>query len=448
MNIQSIELQNLTYEPLFENLSIELRQGDCCKIEGPSGVGKTTLLKILAQEIKNTHLRGENKVAIKGTYQLNDTMHTPHSTERPNDVIVGIQYQSTLSSYAPYLSFEKQIIPPLARIKKTSHRQAISILQTYMKALGLDLPDLLKRKPHQISGGQLQRLDLAFLIALDPKVFLLDEPFTGLDSVNAMKTVLCLQNLLKRNKFILFSSHQPILNSSLKYKTISLKLREIEELSKRTNPNEEDVTWIPLPQACVTLRAQITKTFFDKTTPKKMVLLDNICIQTQKEDNCLGIVGASGKGKSTLIKILAGLSSPDPESILEFSKSQPSKRLLFQSSISALNPKQTIEQHFREIEKDILRKGMDTLDLKDEWLRRYPTEISGGQLQRFVFLKTILQAPEILLLDEPFVGLDRKQVDTMVRILQYIVRQRRTTLVIASHENETLENIMTRKVVI
>jgi ABC-type dipeptide/oligopeptide/nickel transport system ATPase subunit len=446
MRIASISIQNLTYDPLFEDLSLDLREGDCCKIEGPSGVGKTTLLRILAHEIKKAHLRGESKITIKGIYRKEDMLTSPHAINTPIAVPIGMQYQSTLSSYAPYVSLDKQIIPPLARIKKVNPEEARALVESYMRALGLGALDLLKRKPHQISGGQLQRLDMAFLMALDPDVYLLDEPFTGLDRANAMKILGCLQDLQKQNKIVLFSSHQPIAKGPLAYKTLTIQAKEKIASSQRF-PRKEDWDWIPLPQECVTLKALISKSFMETSGSIKRVL-DSISILSTKENNCLGVLGTSGKGKSTLIKILAGLSDPDRGSSIEYSKPQPSKCLLFQSSLSALNPKQTMVQHFKRFEKNRVLRGMQVLGLKEEWLSRYPTEISGGQLQRFVFLKTILQAPEILLLDEPFVGLDSKQVENMVLILKYILDQKRTTMVIASHENESLENIMTQKIVI
>jgi peptide/nickel transport system ATP-binding protein len=448
MKVQSISIINLSYLPLFDHLNFEIKRGDCYRIEGPSGVGKTTLLKIITKAIHDTSREQFERIEITGNWQVQDFSPPKEGSMKGNPEILGIQFQSTLSSYAPYLSLYDQIIPPLVKTKKITEKLALDKMESNMKKLGFQNSDLLYRKPQQISGGQLQRIDFSFLLSLDPDVYLMDEPLSGLDIENQSNVVQQLKELQRNKKIILYSSHNDSLFSGWVNKTISIRNNECENKHSNTILERRDLSWIPLPKDCVTLRANITKSYKTPKDKRVHTVLHNLKISTQKENNFIGILGESGKGKSTLMRILSGLTEADKGSILQYSKSEPTKRIMFQSTIASLNPKLTIGYHFKEIEKGRIAKGITALELDQSAFDRYPTEVSGGQLQRFVFLKNILQSPEILFLDEPFLGLDPKQVATMTAILEYIASQRKTTIFLASHENYTLYNIMTSKVVL
>ena len=162
-----LELKNICKgfdHPVIDNLSLELEKGEFFVIVGPSGIGKTTLLRCIAGLEKldqgEIHIEGENITNLP-----------PYK----RDVAM------TFESYAlyPHMTVFQNIANPLVAMKK--NESFIKERVTEISKL-LIISNLLERKPHEISGGQKQRTALGRTLASEPKVFLLDEPISHLDA--------------------------------------------------------------------------------------------------------------------------------------------------------------------------------------------------------------------------------------------------------------------------
>ena len=153
--------------------------------------------------------------------------------------------------------------------------------------------------------------------------------------------------------------------------------------------------------------------------------VNNININLKAKES-LGIVGESGCGKSTLAKMLAGLISPSSgeikiqdKDINNYEKYELPNHIqyMFQDPISSLNPRKTIYQSLaaplkylrnldeKEIEKEI-KSIIKEVNLKEEFLNRFPHEFSGGQAQRIGIARVLLSKAKIIILDEPVSALD------------------------------------------
>ena len=165
----SLEVKNLTFSfdgsHLFKDLNFHLKKNAVSLISGASGVGKSTLLNIIAGLIKpnvgyiklDSHILNDKKIFIE-----------------PEDRNIGYVFQDF--ALFPHINAEKNMKYALSNDFHSSYEEIINIL---------NLQDHLKKMPHEMSGGQQQRVAIARSILMKPSLLILDEPFSNLDKENA-----------------------------------------------------------------------------------------------------------------------------------------------------------------------------------------------------------------------------------------------------------------------
>ena len=179
---------------------------------------------------------------------------------------------------------------------------------------------------------------------------------------------------------------------------------------------------------------------------------------------CLGIVGESGCGKSTLAKMLAGLIKPSSgeieinnRNINDYSnKDLPNHiQYMFQDPISSLNPRKTIYQSLsaplkylrkldeRQIDQEI-KKIIKEVNLKEEFLNRFPHEFSGGQAQRIGIARVLLSKAKIIILDEPVSALDVSVQSQILNLLNDLQKKFELSYIVISHDLAVIEAICDR----
>lgn len=156
-------------------------------------------------------------------------------------------------------------------------------------------------------------------------------------------------------------------------------------------------------------------------------VLSGVSLRLAAGEVC-GIVGASGSGKSTLFRVIAGLESPDEGMV----QTHGTVRMVFQDPREAFSPRMQMREFFRTAlaqsgePKDALENRICAMlaevHLSPEVLAALPHQMSGGELQRVIIARTLLQEPDIVLFDEPTSALD---VITQKEILDLIAALRR-----------------------
>ncbi|MFT5758139.1 MAG: iron(III) transport system ATP-binding protein [Alteromonadaceae bacterium] len=192
----SVQLQN---KVIFDDVSFNLNAGDILGLVGPSGCGKTTLLNTLAGFIEQMH--GEIILNIEDPHQQKKIHITTNTMIAPEHRNIGMIFQD----YAlfPHLSVEKNILFGIAKLSNNEQQLRLSNL---IKLLKLD--NLEQRFPHQLSGGQQQRVAIARALARQPKLLLLDEPFSNIDARLRKELMLEMRKLLKQLKIsAIFVTH-------------------------------------------------------------------------------------------------------------------------------------------------------------------------------------------------------------------------------------------------
>lgn len=192
LHINNLSIYHESNQATIEGLNLDLASGEILAMLGSSGSGKTSVLKSIAGLVKiNSGTIILNKTTLDDTNQ-----HIP-----PEKRNVGMVFQD--HALFPHLSVEKNIGFGLRGFTKIQKKQRISEL--------LDLVDLSgceKKYPHQLSGGEQQRIALVRSLALKPKVLLLDEPFSNLDTSHKKKLIKQVRIILKQeNMTAIFVTH-------------------------------------------------------------------------------------------------------------------------------------------------------------------------------------------------------------------------------------------------
>ena len=178
----------------LKNIDLTINESEITVFIGPSGSGKTTLLKMINRLEDNT--TGEVKINGKNVKEYN--IHKMRWD---------IGYALQQVALFPHMNVEENIaiVPELKKWKKEKINARIDEL---LHMVGLEPEKYRKRKPSELSGGEAQRIGIARALAADPKIILMDEPFSALDPITRASLQEDVKKLQKQiNKTIVFVTH-------------------------------------------------------------------------------------------------------------------------------------------------------------------------------------------------------------------------------------------------
>src|SRR5947209_6856569 len=182
---------------------------------------------------------------------------------------------------------------------------------------------------------------------------------------------------------------------------------------------------------------------------KGTVVLEDIDFDVA-EGESLVLLGASGSGKTTILRIISGLEEPDTGRIILHGKDVtelPARErgvgVIFQSY--ALFPRMTVEKNIafglkirrrpRKERKETVNRLLELVRL-DEHRKKYPWQLSGGQQQRVAIARTLAYKPQVLLFDEPFGALDAQTRVHLRREIRALLKQVKVPTVFVTHDQE------------
>ena len=191
---------------------------------------------------------------------------------------------------------------------------------------------------------------------------------------------------------------------------------------------------------------------------EKQLELFKLDLKFDIEKEVLAIQGASGSGKTTILNIIAGLVKADRaeisngDTILESTEKNiylPSRKrnlgYMFQNY--GLFPHLSVEKNIKFAMKDreLYEDLLDVLGLRD-LLKRYPSDISGGEKQRVALLRTLVTKPNVLLMDEPFSALDAELKEKLYPSFSELIQSLNIPVLIITHDNDEA-NILADKII-
>lgn len=317
--------------------------------------------------------------------------------------------------------------------------------------------------PFQMSGGMCQRAAIAITHASGSGLLIADEPTKGLDADLRDSVVARLKQEIDAGRPLLTITHDIGVARALGGTVgIMLEGRLVDcgpaeqVLSSPSHPysrallDADPETWdrrAPIATGDVVLAGRsLAKTFGDRALFRD---LDAVV----RAGEIVAIVGPSGCGKTTVGNILLGLVEPDAGTVERHAGFSPLRfQKLYQDPPAAFAAHQTIRKALQDLVKLHRREWSDVekllarLRLQKDLLDRLPSQISGGELQRFAILRALLLDPVFLFADETTSRLDPVSQKDVVDLLLEIVRETGLGILLVTHDRSLAARIATRTI--
>ncbi|MFD7160226.1 ABC transporter ATP-binding protein [Kribbella sp. NPDC059898] len=421
---------------LVEGVSFEVLVGEVTALVGASGAGKTTAaLALLGEAGDGVRLAGRVEVAGEVVVDGNG--------------VTGVDVRGRVVAYMP--QHPGSALNPARRIGATVRELGKLHWGDPEAALrAAQLPTeraILRRFPHQFSGGQRQRVVLAQALTCRPRVLVLDEPSTGLDSITRLRLVHELRELAASGLGILLLSHDLDLVRALATRVIVLDAGRVvsDVLPQSTEPPRLGTSTPSQP---------LLKAMNLSATVRREPVVREVDL-TLHAGGCLGIVGRSGSGKTTLARCLAGLHERhtgtihldgNPLPVLRKRTRDQHRRVqyVWQEVRGSFDERRPVLQQVARTAERLrgLAPGQAHTEAAATLARlgvaaitaaRPPSQLSGGELQRAALARAVLAHPDVLICDEITTALDDRGTALVLDLLGEL-KDRGTALLWIGHD--------------
>lgn len=436
-------------ENIINGFTYSFNKGEIYLITGFSGCGKSTLANVIAglyPSSKGILSKGEVKLFGKEIFE--------YSLEKRAEYIM-MMFQNADTQFCMDI-VKDEIIFCLENIAFPVEKMD-EIVEAVLKETGIEY--LKYRKISSLSGGEKQKLSLACILAVKPKVIVLDEPFANVDYESSQEIVNILKNMNKEKEVTVIAvDHRVSLWKDIDYtllhlgkgcsfvdKNIDKYLVDIideEEYKKNYLEKREK-----FKERTDSIEIEGLKIVYEKEP-----LLEDINIKI-KEGRITSIIGKSGAGKTSLLKAIAGIYKISHGNIkifgrdikkIEYKEFINNVGIVFQNPQNQFITYKVIDEimftmrnrYPKEDEKLLLEKSENLL--KEFELYKYrnfsPFSLSQGQQRKLAVLSMLGAGQKIILCDEPTYGQDNK---TSIEIMEFLKRkatEENITVVMVSHD--------------
>ncbi len=455
---------------ILKDINCVFIKGNISAVVGASGSGKSMFLRSLLNlfdtfdhcQIEG-HILFHKKESVADILQLSNQDLSDYRAKQ-----VGIVFQQSASVLNPSQKIGQQLVDCLwaeGLSKKDKRDKA----KGYLESVELSDSDrYFNAYPHQLSGGEIQRVLISMALITEPELVLADEPFSNLDEATRNEIVALLLEKQNKEKFtLIISSHD--LAFCRRYADDIFQM-DNGHLSAYESKKDMSFSWPKRNEA-------LTKPFIElKSVTKKykhggvlsfkkktVEVLHDFSMSILKGE-VLGLVGPSGSGKSTIANILCGLDVNykgqyffDNQNIGRYSQSQMNAfrkkcQIVFQDPLKSLAPHLTIYNQLKDVinamqldegDKE-LYEMTETFKLSKDLLNKLPRQLSGGQRQRFMVIKALLPHPEFLICDEILSSLDGQNKDVILKVLCERNVNKDLTILYISHNMAQVDDICDR----
>ncbi|MBT5929518.1 MAG: ABC transporter ATP-binding protein, partial [Rhodobacteraceae bacterium] len=387
--------------------------------------------------------------------------------------------QSAAASFNPAHRLIAQTTASTIRAGIKDRKSAYDDAKQLYRALNLPDPDHIgDRYPHQVSGGQLQRVMTAMAMSPRPDLLVFDEPTTALDVTTQVEVLASMRSIVEEfNTAAIYITHDLAVVAQMA-DTIKVLRHgyEVEEAPTRQmlSAPEQPYTkslWsvraLEKPQQAV--QASVLSLQGIDASYGVQKVLHNVNIEVPK-GSTVAVVGESGSGKSTTARVITGLlpqtfgsvkfNGEDlPPALADRSKDQKRRiQMIYQMADTAMNPRQTVREIIgRPLEFYLGMRGeaktkrivelLEMIELDAVFMERLPGELSGGQKQRICIARALAAEPDFIICDEVTSALDQIVQEGILKLLLRLQNELGLTYLFITHDISTVNAIADQVVV-
>lgn len=467
---------------IIRDVSFDIAPGEIVALIGESGSGKTTVaLSLMGHARPGCEILG-GKIRLDGT-DMAQLSEKERAARR--GTLVSYVPQSAAAAFNPSQSIMDQVIE-ISRIHglmsdDAARQKAVDIF----RALALPEPETIGlRFPHQVSGGQLQRLAAAMALIGNPKLVIFDEPTTALDVTTQVEVLRSFKSVMQQGGMGgVYVSHDLAVVAQIADRIVVLKGGEVQEIGET-----EQILRAPgHPYTKALIAAFEPKNTRGDIAPENtkpilevqnvvagygkvranglpaVVALNDVSLSLVRGKN-LGIIGESGCGKSTLARAIAGLLPPVAGAVrfdgavmapAAHKRSKEELRrlqIVFQLADTALNPNKSVGailgrplrfyHGMRGAQQQArIDELLDMVQMPRAFKHRLPEELSGGQKQRINLARALAAEPDLILCDEITSALDTVVAAAILDLLKELQRDLGLSYLFISHDLSMVQAI-------
>lgn len=454
---------------IVEGVGFTLARGEVLALIGESGSGKTTIaLSLLGHARFGAWRRGEIRLGETRIDRLD-----ARGLQALRGRRVAYVAQSAAAAFNPARTIMAQVTEPFLVHRLGTRAQARARAVELFRALALPAPETIgARYPHQVSGGQLQRLMAAMALITGPELVILDEPTTALDVTTQVDVLRAFKAAIRAvGATAIYVSHDLAVVAQMADRILVLRQGrpcELGAAEQVIHAPANDYTRtlmaaarpaprVPVDPAAAAPLLQVRG--IDAGYGATRVLHDVSFILPR--GGALGVIGESGSGKSTLARVIAGLvprragsvaigGEDLPEGLGGRSREQFRRlQLVFQNADTALNPMHSVGQTLArplafyhglkgaEAAREVERL-LDLIQLPRALATRNVRQLSGGQKQRVNLARALAARPDVLLCDEVTSALDTVVGAAIMDLIDGLRRELGIAVLFISHDISTV----------
>ncbi|RKF48692.1 ABC transporter ATP-binding protein [Paraburkholderia fungorum] len=476
---------------IVKGVSFSVKKGEVLALIGESGSGKTTIALSLLGYARAGCSISSGSVRVGEVDVLSLDAKGRRGLRARTVAYVA---QSASAGFNPSRTIMDQVTEPALLHRVMSAEAARKKAVELFRALALPAPETIgERYPHQVSGGQLQRLMAAMALITDPAVVVFDEPTTALDVTTQIEVLAAFKKVIRElGTTAVYVSHDLAVVAQMADRIVVLNGGAVKEngavaqvldapvdaytrqlLAATRRPEVELVTpqvgkHIPPLLEIRGLAAGYGRV--DRFGAPAVRVLDDVSLSIPR-GSTLGVIGESGSGKTTLARVVAGLVDRARGEVFfngtllpaQLSRRTPEQyrqiQIVFQNADTALNPSHSIADilgrplaFYHHLRGAAAQKRMlellDLVKLPASIATRTPAGLSGGQKQRVNLARALAADPALILCDEVTSALDTVVGAAILDLLAELRRELGVSYMFISHDISTVRAVCDEVIVL